>query len=53
MYTYVMEVKQIVTIEAKSEQHAKEKLYAGKYATSSISDAKTLAKLKQLEKEND
>lgn len=52
MYTYVMEVKQLITVEAKSEQHAMEKLYAGKFATSTISDAKTLAKLKPLEKEN-
>lgn len=53
MYTYVMEVKQFVTVEANTEQEARAKLHAGKYSTSLISDSKTIAKLKKLEKEND
>lgn len=54
MYTYVMEVTQIVTVEANSEMKAESKVFNGDYATSQIGNIKTLAKLKKLEeKEND
>lgn len=54
MYTYVMEVTQVVTVEADDKLEAESKLLSGKYNTSSIGGVKYLAKLKKLdEKEND
>lgn len=54
MYSYVMEVKQVVTVEANNEIEAEAKILAGDYTTSSIGNVKFLAKLKKLdEKEND
>jgi hypothetical protein len=54
MFSYVLEAKQIITVEANNKIEAEAKILAGDYTTSSIGDLKFLAKLKKLdEKEND
>ena len=54
MYSYVLEVKQIITVEANNKIEAEAKILAGDYTTSSTGDIKFLTKLKKIdEKEND